>query len=335
MTQAAASRAVALVETAYDLDSPASEWLGSLLRETQQALGVDLPSIATTFSMGPSGTVEFDEMQAVGGDSVIELFQAWQKHIPGDVTRKLFRPGVVGTVSGLTREDPGMLAAMQEYWGPVGIRDSFGITALDADGQGVVLNAGLPEPEEVDTRTRELWEHVCVHVTAAHRLRRALATGAPRGAEGGEAVLDASTMQVEHATGDARDATARERLRAAAISVDRARTQLRDSDPDTALAVWKGLVDGRWSLVDWFDTDGQRYMVARRNAPSVRDPRGLTPRERQVVAYTVLGESSKLIAYRLGLSESTISSTLNEALRKLGLSSRTQLVQMLALDQDP
>lgn len=227
-----------------------------------------------------------------------------------------------------------MLAAMQEYWGRVGIRDSFGLTALDVDGQGVVINAGLPEPAAVDRRMHALWEQVCVHLTAAHRLRRALATGAPRGVDGGEAILDAGTMKLEHATGGARDASARERLRAAAVSVERARNELREADPDAALAVWKGLVDGRWSLVDWFDSDGRRYLVARRNAPSVRDPRGLTPRERQVVAYAVLGESSKLIAYRLGLSQSTISATLGEALRKLGLSSRTQLVQMLALDQD-
>jgi DNA-binding CsgD family transcriptional regulator len=237
-------------------------------------------------------------------------------------------------MSGLTRDEPGMLTALQEYWGCVGILDTFGLTALDADGQGVVINAGLPGTVDVGGPMHAVWEQICVHVTAAHRLRRALATGTPSGPDGGEALIEAGTSKLAHATGEARDPTARECLRAAAISIDRARGELREEDPGAALAVWKGLVDGRWSLVDWFDSDGRRYMVARRNAPSVRDPRGLTPRERQVVAHTVLGESNKLIAYRLGLSQSTISATLNDALRKLGLSSRTQLVQMLALGRE-
>jgi DNA-binding CsgD family transcriptional regulator len=190
----------------------------------------------------------------------------------------------------------------------------------------LVLNAGLATPTVLDDAMHERWQQVCVHVTAAHRLRRALATGQGQG----EATIDAATMKVADATGLARETTARDRLRHAAMELQR--TRERGDDPDTALAMWKGLVDGRWSLVDWFDTDGRRFIIARRNEPDVRDPRGLSPRERHVVAYTVLGESNKLIAYRLGLSEPTISATLADAMRKLGVASRTQLVQMLAVE---
>ena len=34
--------------------------------------------------------------------------------------------------------------------------------------------------------------------------------------------------------------------------------------------------DGRYTVVDRFDTDGRRYVVAYENPPNVRDPRGLT-----------------------------------------------------------
>jgi hypothetical protein len=73
-----------------------------------------------------------------------------------------------------------------------------------------------------------------------------------------------------------------------------------------AVEIWRGLVAGLWSLVDHIDTDGRRYLVAHRNDPTTPDPRALTERERQVVAYADLGQSNKLIAYQLGLSVSTV-----------------------------
>jgi DNA-binding CsgD family transcriptional regulator len=51
-------------------------------------------------------------------------------------------------------------------------------------------------------------------------------------------------------------------------------------------------------------------------APSDRLPRGLSSRERQVLSLVDLGQSNKLIAYSLGLSVSTVSTTLTRARRK-------------------
>jgi DNA-binding NarL/FixJ family response regulator len=96
-----------------------------------------------------------------------------------------------------------------------------------------------------------------------------------------------------------------------------------------ALETWKALVRGRWSLVDWFDTDGRRYLLAIPNSPHVTDPRGLTERESQVVTYVMLGHTNKMIAYRLGLSTSRVSTILRTAMRKLGSRTRPQLVKQL------
>ena len=82
------------------------------------------------------------------------------------------------------------------------------------------------------------------------------------------------------------------------------------------------VVRGRWSLLDWFDTDGRRFVIAKRNAPNIGDPRGLTEREAQVVTYAALGESGKIIGYRFGLSTSSVSSSLMAAMHKLGVSSQ-------------
>jgi DNA-binding NarL/FixJ family response regulator len=116
-------------------------------------------------------------------------------------------------------------------------------------------------------------------------------------------------------------------LRRAARAIDRARTKSR-SDEDAALDAWQGLVAGRWSLVDRFDSDGRRYLVARRNDPDVPDPRALTRRERQVLAYAALGHPLKLVAYSLGLSVSTIALHRARAMRKLGLRSQAEVVRL-------
>ena len=129
-----------------------------------------------------------------------------------------------------------------------------------------------------------------------------------------------------HADGDARDEV--EQIAERARQVDSARAAASGRGED-ALSVWQGLIDGRWSLVEEFDSDGKRFMLAHRNAEDVRDPRGLTQMESRVVGLAVRGYSDKLIAYHLGVSESTISSHLANALVKLRIESRIELVRRL------
>jgi DNA-binding NarL/FixJ family response regulator len=82
-------------------------------------------------------------------------------------------------------------------------------------------------------------------------------------------------------------------------------------------------------MVDWFDTDDRRYVLALPNPPSVADPRGLTQRERQVAAYAALGDNHKMIAYRLGVARSTVTKSLRRAMRKLGVKTQAGLVEKL------
>src|SRR5258708_29522667 len=133
--------------------------------------------------------------------------------------------------------------------------------------------------------------------------------------------------RVEHAEGPAKGKSAREALRDAARRIDRARGKTR-ADTDEALSLWNGLVAGRWSLLDRFDTDGRRYVVVRENAPEVADPRALSERERQVLAYAALGHPLKLTAYELGLSVSSVAQHRSKAMRKLGLRSQADLARL-------
>jgi DNA-binding NarL/FixJ family response regulator len=102
---------------------------------------------------------------------------------------------------------------------------------------------------------------------------------------------------------------------------------MRESDPQKALELWRALVRGRWSTVDWFDSGGRRYVLGIPNPPEVVDPRGLTERELQVVSHAALGMTNKMIAYNLGLSPSRVSTLLGSAMKKSGVHTRAELVK--------
>ena len=136
--------------------------------------------------------------------------------------------------------------------------------------------------------------------------------------------------QLEYANESAKTSPARASLRDAALAMDRARSSLRRKNPDEALSMWRALVSGRWSLVDKFDCDGRRFLVAHKNDPRTRALATLTAREQQITAYLALGHSNKRIAYELGLSESTVSEAARRSLAKLGISSRADLARLYA-----
>jgi DNA-binding CsgD family transcriptional regulator len=235
------------------------------------------------------------------------------------------------TLSEAAEEDVGAFNLVMRHFDFA--KDGLGMSAFDPDGRGVYLIAPLPQVTSLTKKARERWQMVAAHFGAGYRLRRALhervsqsATSLPCGAE---AVIDPTSFRVTDAEGQAKSGAALEALREAAVQVDRARGRMRDTDPENALKLWKALVRGRWSTVDWFDSDGRRFVLGLPNAPNVSDPRGLTEREMQVVAYVLFGQTNKLIAYNLGLSKGRVSALLRSAMRKLGVQTRAQLVGKL------
>jgi DNA-binding CsgD family transcriptional regulator len=70
-------------------------------------------------------------------------------------------------------------------------------------------------------------------------------------------------------------------------------------------------------------------VLAKPNAPNLGDPRGLNEREAQVATYAALGESSKIISYRFGISAAWVSTLLTSAMRKLAVKTPAQLVEKM------
>ncbi len=214
------------------------------------------------------------------------------------------------------------------------VKDVLGIFGADVDGRVMAIFIGVPgELAQLPPRVVYRLRSVAAHLTSGVRLRSALGSAEAEvdGAAGPppEAVLDPAGHALD-ASGPARDRAARTSLGVAVRLMEKARGRLRRADPDEALQLWRGLVEGTWSLVEHHDTDGKRYLLARRNQPGTQEPTALTRNERSVLAFAAMGHQNKYIGYLLGLSPSAVTSHLRAAQRKLGLSSRNDLIRTFA-----
>ncbi len=332
----ASAAAIDLVEAAYDLETPTAEWLPSLLRKGESLFDRGLGCAAVLWA-GHSEDRRPIVAQASVGTARPELGPGFARALrePSSSSTQASpadRGGVrVATESELDR--PNFLWTFERH---LGCPDVLGLWATSFDFHGVGVVAPSPEPLALKEHTRLRWRRIAAHLEAGHRLRSKLASMTASATEtrpslptDDAAVIDPRDFAVTHAEGAARDESARRALREAAIRIDKSRGRLREQDPQKALSAWDSLLGGRWSLVDWFDADGRRFVVALPNQPGVVDPRGLTKRERQVATLAARGESGKLIGYQLGISRQRVSASLKSAMRKLGVRTQAELVLKL------
>ena len=196
-------------------------------------------------------------------------------------------------------------------------RDAAGWCVNDTVDHGFMLVAPAREllrfPEQPAPAVRRLGSHIATGL----RLQRVLGS-AELDDPAVEAILD-QDGRPQHGVGMARMRGTLERLRQCVVARAKGGAEL-SVDP-----AWSAVLGGRWSLVDRFDSDGRRFVIAYRNPPGVLDPRRLTPREEGVTALAAIGRSNKEIAGELGVTQSTVATLLAAALTKLGLESRTML----------
>lgn len=337
-TRSRAEALIATVEATYDLTLAEEEWFPRLLEAKFPLLdhGLGAGGLIAVKGPTPAEPFTFEATHVVDGpEDLIARHIASVAALPPARTHEQTRSGVF-IISEKTAQHPEMYETWCTFFD--GAKDAIGLMAIDTNGRGVHILAPTPEIVHLSSAERNRWEMLAAHITSGVRLRAALrsvdderpdaSSELPHGAE---AVIAPENFQVRQAVSKAQDAEALQALREAAVRIDHARVQGRsDGTVDKALSEWWALVSGRWSMVDWFDTDGRRYVLALPNPPGVPNPRGLTERERQVTAYAMLGDSHKLIAYRLGLSRSRVTHLLQSAMRKLGVKSQPQLIAKMA-----
>jgi DNA-binding CsgD family transcriptional regulator len=317
-----------VIEAAYADVRQEDIWLRGIVQAAQPVLDSGLGVTGYSYTIGAGSRPQLQAFVEQGGVGITQqLVQRTIGEAPLEFARATH---AIQRVSSLTEflRAPTLRGTpfLSEPIEPMGFQDTIGIVGVNPSGQGIVLSAGVPEPRRLSASFRRTWVRMAVHLAAGLRMRSASAEpGAPGGAgETEEAVLDLSG-KLHHASGPARDRLARVALRQAARAIDRARSS-REKDPEAAVALWRGLVEARWSLVDSFDADGRHFLIAQRNTIEASAARRLSERERQVTALASLGRSNKVIAYELGLSLGTVATLLSRATRKLGVSSRVQLI---------
>jgi DNA-binding CsgD family transcriptional regulator len=329
------SAIIDFTEAAYDLELSDREWLPNMLRRGLPVLEQGLGVAGYEYGRPPdAGEVTHLNVHIASGrkDFAERHLRAFSTTDP-EVLRRMLHAGSATTGSQFSKDRPEELA---HYTSHVDYcKDVLFMTAVDPIGVGVAIVAPLGEVTTLSHEDAQRWQMLAAHVEAGHRLRRGI-SNEDLGGEGSsdlpfdaEAVFDPNGFRITEAVGQAQERTSGTKLREAAVTIDRARGKLRQTDPDNALQIWKALVRGRWSMVDWFDTDGRRFVLAIPNSPDITDPRGLSERERQVVTYAVQGHSNKMIAYRLGLSTSRVSTLLRSSMRKMGFRTRSQLVKQM------
>jgi len=316
---------LSLVEAAYRPSDGEAGWLDQVAAAGREALDHGLGVMAYTFGLGPRGKFDLGTVAARGAKarSVATMVLATRASRERDLRKIYFETGLCSTLSEFMGAATLRRARLARIHGALtGIRDFLAIKGTDGGRRGMAVGVFLPRVLELPDAFREQLEHVGAHLAAAHRLaskRSPRSDGLP---EATEAVLEPGGAIV-HAEGDAQGA--REMLRETTRRIDRARATREDG----ALAVWPALLEARWSLVDHFETDGRRYVVARRNAGEVAAPAVLSPREQQVVALSARGHTHKLVAYELGISASTVRTLETRAMQKLGVRSRVELIALV------
>ncbi|MEZ4265995.1 MAG: LuxR C-terminal-related transcriptional regulator [Myxococcota bacterium] len=324
-----------IVEGAYDTASDGQRWLVQLNeRFASRFTGVVAwgGHVITRTAEGPP---VFHNAHLSGVDDAMAVFGPMHEDMDPDFAAAIFPTGT-------------QCALFSEHWGRVKDSRVWGRATLEASelllgylnsrggddllfaysydrtGTGVMVSA-IVKGATLSEGARELNRRAAVHVAAGLRLRRALAT--VEVGEASEAVLE-TDGRLAHAEGPAADGQMRAQLREAVRRIDRARTSAVRNDEAEALNLWQGLVEGRWSVIDRHDTDGRRYYVAIANPPGGVSARQLSEVEAQVVAQAVAGEPNGVIAYSLGVAESTVAGHLTMAMRKLGAASRMELVRL-------
>ncbi len=309
---------IAVLEAGYSRWGDRGLWLSGVAEALRPALDRGMGAIAYRIPCGrfePADLVLLDDAaREFGRLRYLERLRA-ASTTPG-VLERYVRQKPLGLV--LTRESLGDLVPHERPR-----VDSLGLLVPDGEGNTWVFAFESPRVERVSATERRLWARIALHLGASVRL---MSQGGSLSDPEVEAIMEEDGALV-HVSSDL-TAAFRERLREGVRRIVQARSRKGRSRREAALTIWGGLLLGRLTVVDHFDTDGRRYIVARRNEPRPPCFGTLGRREGQVAFYCAAGFSTKEIAYALGLSASTVRSHVASVLRKLGLSSRVELVAM-------
>jgi hypothetical protein len=297
------SFAIDVVDSGYRLEGDETEWFERVLGRLEPELERGLGTVGVAYHFRGERLVLDQFVGRRCPDPVLGFIRAMYENVTPDTARAMCSTaGTLGAFSEFLRYLPAThRRGFADALASVGIADGILVGYPDGDGGWITFAAATEKPIRTFPQQRVTWSRMCAHLATAWRLRQRL--GSANAAV--EAVVS-RTGRILDATGHASARVQRQRLAEGAKAIDKAKGRLRSRDPDAALELWRGLVSGRWSLIQRAEPDDATMLVAHRNDPANPDPRGLSPRERAIVELVLTGASNKHVAYTLGLADATV-----------------------------
>jgi DNA-binding NarL/FixJ family response regulator len=105
-------------------------------------------------------------------------------------------------------------------------------------------------------------------------------------------------------------------------------------DPTEIARIWREIAMGHWSALASVDVGNLSYVAVRRVSCKTVDWAELNARQRDVLGLVARGFAQKVIAMKLRMAPSTVSSHLQSARRRLGFGSFAQLVRAYCAARD-
>lgn len=310
-----------LVEATHEGETDLRGWLDGLVTSAGTVLSGAARIVAAIVQRSPT------HWRLVAGDSAshahgpLASFGELLPQIPPAALDAYYRrPERLATHADIAARDPVARGVGESLLQSLGVTDSVALIAQAGEGVSMVLFAVSERRVVLAPREQLLLSRASAHVESALRTRLGRTDPVAVVSPGGK---------VLHARGSARARTTREALCEHVRRVERGRTRAVRHDADEATLAWTALVSGRFGLLEHARRGTREYHVVP-HPEHVWTGRALTSLEARVLELSARGLDGKLVAYSLGVSETTVSLALARAAAKLGCGTRNELIALAA-----
>ncbi|AWV89761.1 helix-turn-helix transcriptional regulator [Bradymonas sediminis] len=326
------SHVVQIVHAAYRLDGDDEGWLNELVEMMAPRFERGRGMVGFRWRVDQGRVIPLEFVTCKGREGDEAMFRTLLQNLDPTRARLAYeQPYCYRSLSEIAQAHPVLHdlrddSDMQHLAHQRDVIDFEMLRVDEARCQGWMFSVMRSEVAGLEPARRALWECVAAHIAAGARLRQRLDRA---DLDGAAAIYDPVTDRLDIRENTLKLGSRRETLRSM-IAARRQADALAEHRPLEAMALWQGLVAARWSLLDVLDSDGRAYTILRENPVEVRSIVGLSERERQVAYLVGRGHHTKLVAYELGLSPSTVRTQLRSAMRKLNVEGRAGLIRLVS-----
>ncbi|MBA2665165.1 MAG: hypothetical protein H0U74_22955 [Bradymonadaceae bacterium] len=322
----------AVLASVYNLELSEQEWITQLTRAISPFIDGGNGTLGCIFRMGRQ--IEMPVLKAIRGDDEVPAFIQYLrateqasggKSPDGARFGKLFAASGMGTLS-VNRASAQAYQVFRQEFQADGMLDAAGlIVPHPASRSFIFITSRQRELSAVPERARSRWVELQNHIAAVYDLRYRLRgnsfeeTDAVWFNTGGDCVE----------SGPSGSDTLRAQLRDAVQMREKVRSGNTGAKRIDLETYWANVLSGHWAILDRFDTDGRRYVIALPIAQYGTTLRGLSEREREVLDQLGDGLANKVIAAELGISTPAVASHLNNIYTKLSIHDRGAVVQLV------